>query len=67
MSISLRFPESLGETREIEVIGTNRPNERLKTGIIDTVMKGGDTDTNAAICGSLLAVLLHCHKIGWTP
>ena len=26
----------------------------LEEGIIDTVMRGGDTDTNAAICGALL-------------
>jgi len=28
--------------------------ENLETGIADTVMHGGDTDTNAAICGALL-------------
>lgn len=26
----------------------------LEAGIIDTIMRGGDTDTNAAICGALL-------------
>ncbi len=26
----------------------------LENGIIDTIMRGGDTDTNAAICGALL-------------
>jgi len=25
----------------------------LKEGVVDTVMRGGDTDTNAAICGAL--------------
>jgi ADP-ribosylglycohydrolase len=29
----------------------------VKTGIIDTVMRGGDTDTNAAICGALLGAV----------
>lgn len=28
--------------------------ENLEEGVIDTVMRGGDTDTNAAICGALL-------------
>jgi ADP-ribosylglycohydrolase len=26
----------------------------FEAGIVDTVMRGGDTDTNAAICGALL-------------
>ncbi|MDD3470634.1 MAG: ADP-ribosylglycohydrolase family protein [Thermoguttaceae bacterium] len=29
----------------------------LETGVVDTVMRGGDTDTNAAICGSLLGAV----------
>ncbi len=29
----------------------------LKEGIVDTVMRGGDTDTNAAICGALLGAV----------
>lgn len=29
----------------------------LEVGIIDTVMRGGDTDTNAAICGALLGAV----------
>ena len=29
----------------------------LQTGVIDTVMHGGDTDTNAAICGALLGAV----------
>ncbi|QEP41928.1 ADP-ribosylglycohydrolase family protein [Ectothiorhodospiraceae bacterium BW-2] len=29
----------------------------LEEGIIDTVMQGGDTDTNAAICGALLGAV----------
>jgi ADP-ribosyl-[dinitrogen reductase] hydrolase len=28
--------------------------EDLEAGVVDTVMRGGDTDTNAAICGALL-------------
>jgi ADP-ribosylglycohydrolase len=31
--------------------------ESLETGVIDTVMQGGDTDTNAAICGALLGAV----------
>ena len=27
----------------------------LEEGVVDTIMRGGDTDTNAAICGALLA------------
>ena len=27
----------------------------LESGVVDTIMHGGDTDTNAAICGALLA------------
>ena len=33
----------------------NAPN--LEEGVIDTVMRGGDTDTNAAICGALLGAV----------
>lgn len=33
----------------------NAPN--LEKGLIDTVMQGGDTDTNAAICGALLGAV----------
>lgn len=29
----------------------------LEEGVVDTVMRGGDTDTNAAICGALLGVV----------
>jgi ADP-ribosyl-[dinitrogen reductase] hydrolase len=29
----------------------------LEEGVVDTVMRGGDTDTNAAICGALLGAL----------
>jgi ADP-ribosyl-[dinitrogen reductase] hydrolase len=29
----------------------------LEAGVIDTVMRGGDTDTNAAICGALLGAV----------
>ena len=29
----------------------------LEDGIVDTIMKGGDTDTNAAICGALLGAV----------
>ncbi len=29
----------------------------LETGVVDTVMRGGDTDTNAAICGALLGAV----------
>ena len=31
--------------------------ENLEQGVIDTVMRGGDTDTNAAICGALLGAV----------
>lgn len=31
--------------------------ENLEKGIVDTVMRGGDTDTNAAICGALLGAV----------
>jgi ADP-ribosylglycohydrolase len=31
--------------------------ENLENGIVDTVMRGGDTDTNAAICGALLGAV----------
>jgi hypothetical protein len=29
----------------------------LEEALVDTVMRGGDTDTNAAICGALLGAL----------
>ena len=29
----------------------------LKEAVVDTVMRGGDTDTNAAICGALLGAV----------
>jgi ADP-ribosyl-[dinitrogen reductase] hydrolase len=29
----------------------------LEAGVVDTVMRGGDTDTNAAICGALLGAV----------
>jgi ADP-ribosyl-[dinitrogen reductase] hydrolase len=32
-------------------------SEILEKGIIDTVMRGGDTDTNAAICGAFLGAV----------
>jgi ADP-ribosylglycohydrolase/fructose-1,6-bisphosphatase/inositol monophosphatase family enzyme len=31
--------------------------ESLEEGVVDTVMSGGDTDTNAAICGALLGAV----------
>ncbi|MDL2226919.1 ADP-ribosylglycohydrolase family protein [Deltaproteobacteria bacterium OttesenSCG-928-M10] len=31
--------------------------DNLEEGIIDTIMRGGDTDTNAAICGALLGAV----------
>ena len=31
--------------------------ESLEAGVVDTVMRGGDTDTNAAICGALLGAV----------
>jgi ADP-ribosylglycohydrolase len=37
---------------------------RLEEGVIDTVMRGGDTDTNAAICGALLGA---AHGLGAIP
>jgi ADP-ribosylglycohydrolase len=36
----------------------------LEEGVIDTVMQGGDTDTNAAICGALLGAV---HGVGAVP
>jgi ADP-ribosylglycohydrolase len=36
----------------------------LEDGVIDTVMQGGDTDTNAAICGALLGAV---YGIGEVP
>ena len=29
----------------------------MEAGVVDTVMRGGDTDTNAAICGALLGAV----------
>ena len=37
--------------------------ESAETGIIDTVMRGGDTDTNAAICGALLGAVYGINSI----
>ena len=31
--------------------------ENVEEGIVDTIMQGGDTDTNAAICGALLGAV----------
>ena len=36
----------------------------LEEGVVDTVMRGGDTDTNAAICGALLGAV---HGRGTVP
>ncbi|PTN33967.1 ADP-ribosylglycohydrolase family protein [Desulfonatronum sp. SC1] len=36
----------------------------LEDGIMDTIMRGGDTDTNAAICGALLGAV---HGLGAVP
>ena len=32
-------------------------SHNLEQGVVDTVMRGGDTDTNAAICGALLGAV----------
>jgi len=40
-----------------------RRGEQYETGIVETLMKGGDTDTNAAIVGALLGVLHGVDKI----
>lgn len=37
---------------------------KLEEGVVDTVMRGGDTDTNAAICGALLGAV---HGRGAVP
>lgn len=37
----------------------------LETAVIDTVMRGGDTDTNAAICGALLGAMYGRPAIPW--
>jgi ADP-ribosylglycohydrolase len=37
--------------------------ENLEEGIVNTVMCGGDTDTNAAICGALLGAVYGCDAI----
>lgn len=40
----------------------------LEEGVVDTVMRGGDTDTNAAICGALLGAIYGLESIPaqWT-
>lgn len=40
----------------------------LEEGVVDTVMRGGDTDTNAAICGALLGAVygLEAVPARWT-
>lgn len=40
----------------------------LEEGVVDTVMRGGDTDTNAAICGALLGTVYGVESIPtqWT-
>jgi ADP-ribosylglycohydrolase len=40
----------------------NAPN--FEEGVVDTVMRGGDTDTNAAICGALLGAV---HGVNAVP
>lgn len=35
----------------------------LRSGVIDTVMRGGDTDTNGAICGALLGAVYGQGKV----
>jgi ADP-ribosylglycohydrolase len=35
----------------------------LEEGVVDTIMAGGDTDTNAAICGALLGAVYGCEAI----
>jgi len=35
----------------------------FEEGLVDTVMRGGDTDTNAAICGALLGAALGAKAI----
>ncbi|WP_265755009.1 ADP-ribosylglycohydrolase family protein [Avibacterium sp. 21-594] len=37
--------------------------ESLESAVIDTVMRGGDTDTNAAICGALLGAVYGINSI----
>ena len=34
-----------------------RTADHVEEGIVDTIMRGGDTDTNAAICGALLGAV----------
>ncbi|WP_041463801.1 ADP-ribosylglycohydrolase family protein, partial [Pelodictyon luteolum] len=55
--------------------------ESLEEGVVDTLMQGGDTDTNAAVCGALLgavygidaipeqwkAAVLNCRPEAGTP
>jgi hypothetical protein len=43
----------------------NAPN--FEEGVVDTVMRGGDTDTNAAICGALLGAVhgLNAVPVRW--
>ncbi|MBK7258984.1 MAG: ADP-ribosylglycohydrolase family protein, partial [Ignavibacteriae bacterium] len=38
----------------------------LEEGVVDTVMRGGDTDTNAAICGALLGAVYGLHAVPQT-
>jgi ADP-ribosylglycohydrolase len=35
----------------------------LEAGVVDTVMRGGDTDTNAAICGALLGAVYGVERV----
>ena len=37
--------------------------ENLEAGVVDTVIRGGDTDTNAAICGALLGAVYGCDAV----
>ena len=37
--------------------------ENLEEGIVDTIRRGGDTDTNAAICGALLGAVYGCAAV----
>lgn len=40
----------------------------LEKGVVDTIMRGGDTDTNAAICGALLGAVygIESVPVQWT-
>ncbi len=46
--VLIAFPNSLWQLLNAESV---------EEGIVDTVMRGGDTDTNAAICGALLGAV----------